>query len=99
VPDTTEAYTHRIGRTGRAARTGDAFTFVTPEDEAMVRDIERALGARIERRRLEGFDYSAKAAAPAAHPRARHQGQAEPGRKAGGGFLGRFGRFRFRRRR
>ncbi len=66
VPDTTEAYTHRIGRTGRAAKTGDAFTFVTHEDETMVRDIERALGSKIERRKLEGFDYSARqVAAPA----------------------------------
>ncbi|MFA5140245.1 MAG: DEAD/DEAH box helicase [Elusimicrobiota bacterium] len=60
VPDTTEAYTHRIGRTGRAAKTGDAFTLVTPDDEAMIRDIERVMGARLERRRLEGFDYSAR---------------------------------------
>src|SRR5207237_375868 len=56
VPDTTEAYTHRIGRTGRAAKTGDAFTLVTEQDEAMVRDIERALGAKLERRKIAGFD-------------------------------------------
>ena len=37
MPDTTDAYTHRIGRTGRAEKTGDAFTFVTREDESMVR--------------------------------------------------------------
>jgi ATP-dependent RNA helicase RhlE len=61
VPATVDDYTHRIGRTGRAARTGDAFTFVTPEDESLIRGIERVLGARIERRRLEEFDYSAKA--------------------------------------
>ncbi|MBX7247040.1 MAG: DEAD/DEAH box helicase [Candidatus Sumerlaeaceae bacterium] len=58
IPDTTAAYTHRIGRTGRALRTGDAFTFVTHEDHDMVRDIERVLGAAIERRNLEGFDYN-----------------------------------------
>jgi ATP-dependent RNA helicase RhlE len=111
LPDTTEAYTHRIGRTGRAAKTGDAFTFVTHEDEAMVRDIERALGSKIERRKLEGFDYGARqAAAPQPqraiqHPRhapaqaARHPGQPEAGKKPMGGFQGRFGRFRFRRKR
>jgi ATP-dependent RNA helicase RhlE len=108
VPDTTEAYTHRIGRTGRAAKTGDAFTFVTHEDEAMVRDIERALGSRIERRKLEGFDYSARPAAvparPSHHarpaaPAPRHPGQPEPAQKPAGGFHGRFSRFRFRRRR
>jgi ATP-dependent RNA helicase RhlE len=57
MPDTTDAYTHRIGRTGRAAKTGDAFTFITSEDEPMVRSIERVLGEKVERRRLEGFDY------------------------------------------
>jgi len=57
MPDTVEAYTHRIGRTGRAAKTGDAFTFMTREDVEMVRSIERILGDRVERRTLEGFDY------------------------------------------
>ncbi len=58
MPDTTDAYTHRIGRTGRVAKTGDAFTFITPEDEPQVRSIERVLGRKIERRMLEGFDYT-----------------------------------------
>jgi ATP-dependent RNA helicase RhlE len=57
IPDTTEAYIHRIGRTGRAARSGDAFTLVTDEDGAMVRAIERVLAAPIERRSVQGFDY------------------------------------------
>jgi superfamily II DNA/RNA helicase len=57
MPDTVDAYTHRIGRTGRAAKTGDAFTFTTGEDGEMVRAIERVLGSRVERRTLEGFDY------------------------------------------
>jgi len=59
IPDTTDAYIHRIGRTGRAAKTGDAYTFVTEEDNAQVRAIERVLKAPIERRTLEGFDYKA----------------------------------------
>ena len=63
MPDCTDSYTHRIGRTGRADKTGDAFTFITREDESMVRSIERVLGAKVERRRLEGFDY--KQPAPA----------------------------------
>ncbi|HEX2965726.1 MAG TPA: DEAD/DEAH box helicase [Syntrophorhabdaceae bacterium] len=63
IPDTTDAYTHRIGRTGRAAKTGDAFTFVSPVDEAVVRSIEGALGKKIERRFLKDFDY--KKTAPA----------------------------------
>jgi ATP-dependent RNA helicase RhlE len=68
MPDTTDAYTHRIGRTGRASRTGDAYTLVSREDAGMVRDIERVLGAPIERRRLEAFDYSAPAPAPQRMP-------------------------------
>ncbi len=57
IPDTTDAYTHRIGRTGRAAKTGDAFTFVTKEDEPLVRSIEHILEEKIERRTLKDFDY------------------------------------------
>lgn len=57
MPDTADAYTHRIGRTGRAAKTGDAFTLVTDEDEALVRTIERVMGSRLERRTVQGFDY------------------------------------------
>lgn len=55
IPDTADAYTHRIGRTGRAAKNGDAFTLVTQEDAEIVSDIERVLGQRIERHTLPGF--------------------------------------------
>ncbi len=61
IPDTAESYIHRIGRTGRAARSGDAFTLVTEDDIYMVRTIERALGAPLERRTVAGFDYSTPA--------------------------------------
>ena len=57
MPDTPDAYTHRIGRTGRAHQTGQAFSFAAQADEAIVRQIEKVLGARIERRRLPGFDF------------------------------------------
>ncbi|MEA2574817.1 MAG: ATP-dependent helicase RhlE [Chloroflexia bacterium] len=57
VPGTADAYTHRIGRTGRAAKTGDAFTLVSEEDAVMVRTIERVLGTKVERRTVAGFDY------------------------------------------
>lgn len=57
MPDTADAYTHRIGRTGRAAKTGDAFTFITREDNGMVCAIERVLGEKVDRRIVEGFDY------------------------------------------
>jgi len=60
MPDTAEAYTHRIGRTGRAAKTGDAFTLVTHEDADMVKTIERILGAKLERRALPGFKEAAQ---------------------------------------
>jgi ATP-dependent RNA helicase RhlE len=60
MPDTTDAYTHRIGRTGRAERTGEAFTLITPEDTIAVRDIERVLGEKLERRHIEGFNYQAR---------------------------------------
>ncbi len=58
IPDTAEAYVHRIGRTGRAAKSGDAFTLVTGDDSAMVRTIERTLGTSLERRTVANFDYS-----------------------------------------
>lgn len=57
MPDTVDAYTHRIGRTGRAERSGDAYTFAVPDDAAMVRQIERLLKGPIERKRLPGYDY------------------------------------------
>jgi ATP-dependent RNA helicase RhlE len=57
MPDTVDAYTHRIGRTGRAQETGEAFTFATSDDAPMVRSIERLLGYRINRRELDGFAY------------------------------------------
>jgi ATP-dependent RNA helicase RhlE len=58
MPDTVDAYTHRIGRTGRAEETGMAFTFAVPDNDAvMVRDIELVLGKPLERRQLESFDY------------------------------------------
>ncbi|HSB32157.1 MAG TPA: DEAD/DEAH box helicase [Candidatus Sulfobium mesophilum] len=57
IPDTADAYTHRIGRTGRASRTGDAFTFVTHKDEELVETIERTIGEKIERRFQKNFDY------------------------------------------
>jgi ATP-dependent RNA helicase RhlE len=59
VPATPDDYIHRIGRTGRADMTGDAYTMVAPEDEEDIRRIERVMGSRVERRTIEGFDYHA----------------------------------------
>ena len=52
-----EDYVHRIGRTGRAEAEGDAISFVTPDDEASVRDLEKLIGRRIARKTVAGFDY------------------------------------------
>jgi len=88
IPDTPEAYTHRIGRTGRAAKTGDAFTLVTHEDDLMVRSIERVFGGKIERRLIEGFDYSVAAPKKDAEfvrpPREPQRRKETPGTKPAG---------------
>lgn len=57
VPAQVEDYVHRIGRTGRAAQTGDAYTFMAPDEIAMVRLIERVIGQEIERVSVSGFDF------------------------------------------
>ncbi len=57
IPASSETYIHRIGRTARATKSGDAYTFVTSEDNRQVRDIEKALGKPIEKRTLKDFDY------------------------------------------
>ncbi len=56
MPDTADAYTHRIGRTGRMARLGTALSLVTQDDLPMVRTIERLLGRSLEQRKLGGSD-------------------------------------------
>jgi len=63
IPSTADAYIHRIGRTGRATRSGEAFTLITGEDRDMVRAINRIIGEPIEQRTLTNFDYRAPAAA------------------------------------
>ncbi|MEX2529994.1 MAG: DEAD/DEAH box helicase [Gemmatimonadota bacterium] len=59
VPNVPEDYIHRVGRTARAGATGEAYTFYSPEEESDIRAIERAVGRTIERRTLDGFDYTA----------------------------------------
>lgn len=58
VPNTPHDYIHRIGRTGRADATGDAITLVMPEEEEMIRAVERAMQTKIARRMVPGFDYN-----------------------------------------
>jgi len=57
MPDSTDAYIHRIGRTGRVGKTGDAFTFVTNEDKDMVSALEHLLNSPLQSRTLRDFDY------------------------------------------
>lgn len=58
MPNTTDAYIHRIGRTGRADHSGDAFTLITSDDRQMVNAIDRIIGFKVERRTLTDFDYN-----------------------------------------
>ena len=74
MPDTADAYIHRIGRTGRAQRTGDAFTLVTPEDNDMIRQLERIMKQPLKREILPDFDYTLPAPPKhAASPRDAHR--------------------------
>ncbi|MBT8337971.1 MAG: DEAD/DEAH box helicase, partial [Gemmatimonadetes bacterium] len=65
LPNVPEDYIHRVGRTGRAGETGDAFSFVTPECEEDIARIERAIGKKIPRVKVEGFDVSTTPEDPA----------------------------------
>jgi len=60
VPNSPDDYIHRVGRTARAESTGDAFTFVAPDEETELAAIERAVGRRLPRVTLPGFDYARK---------------------------------------
>jgi ATP-dependent RNA helicase RhlE len=62
VPQQPEDYIHRIGRTGRASREGDAFTFMSPDEIAMVRTIEAVMGKPIPRVSVPGYDFGTVAA-------------------------------------
>ncbi len=93
VPPTSDAYTHRIGRTGRAEHAGHAFTFVTAADRALVREIERTVGAPIARREVPGFTSADRADARSSGGAGRRAGRA-----AGRGFGQRGGAARGRGR-
>ncbi len=59
MPSTPEAYIHRIGRTGRATRSGKAFTLITDEDRQMLKAVHGAVRMPVEQRTLAGFNYRA----------------------------------------
>jgi len=60
VPNQPEDYIHRVGRTARADATGDAYTLVSPDEERLVKAIEKAIDKRLRRVTVSGFDYAAK---------------------------------------
>ena len=62
VPHLPEDYIHRVGRTARVEATGDAYTFVSPDEEGGLRAIERHIGKRLPRQRIAGFDYDKRPA-------------------------------------
>ncbi|MBN2271046.1 MAG: DEAD/DEAH box helicase [Sedimentisphaerales bacterium] len=65
VPTHAEDYVHRIGRTGRAAATGDAITFVSSEEEKYLREVGKFIGRKLETQKCKGFSY-VKSQAPEA---------------------------------
>ncbi len=79
VPAVPEDYVHRVGRTGRAARSGDAFTFVSPQEEGDLRRIERAIGRRLPRVVVPGFDAPSAPTAVPLHARRHPQRRAQRG--------------------
>ncbi|MCI4350158.1 MAG: DEAD/DEAH box helicase [Thermoplasmata archaeon] len=90
LPEVPEAYIHRVGRTARASRRGDAFSLVSPDEENDLRAIERHLNVTIPRARLPGFDYD-RAAPPAPaggrrEPRSRPTGRGRSYPPRGGGY-------------
>ena len=93
MPNTPDAYTHRIGRTGRADREGNAYTFVTAEDRSLVARVERRLQMSIPRREVRGLESTS-----ASRPAKRKRGAGPRRRRAtvGGDAGGRRARSRNR---
>jgi len=88
VPNTPEAYTHRIGRTGRSEQNGIACTFITVEDRAWVRATERMIGSPIPRERVPGFEPDPnEKPEPKSSSRGRSRGQSR-GNSRGQGNAG-----------
>ncbi|MGD9115759.1 MAG: DEAD/DEAH box helicase [Dehalococcoidia bacterium] len=86
MPEGTDDYIHRIGRTGRVEKSGEAFTFVTKDDDDKIVALEKILGAPLERLTLPGFDYD-KPAPPRAlnqKPRLSPRGQRRPAPRRNG---------------
>ena len=80
MPATVDDYTHRIGRTGRALHTGDAFTFVTHEDLEMVVRIEKVLDTALDYSHVEGFPHSPPPWDPLGRPKVEKRDRRRPSR-------------------
>jgi ATP-dependent RNA helicase RhlE len=91
MPNTTDAYTHRIGRTGRSDHQGKAYTFVTAEDHELVFKVEKRLGAPIPRREVQGIE-----SIPFPHRRSRGRAS-QPKRRRTASSSGNRSRHRSRR--
>lgn len=92
MPSTPETYIHRIGRTGRAERSGEAYTLITDEDRQMVKAIHGALGMPVEQRTLANFNYHVPMAATA-NQRGHRSAQQPPSRRTGRKYNRRDGYF------
>ncbi len=91
IPQTPEDYIHRIGRTARAEATGDAFSLVSPDEEDMVKDIERVINQRLPRVTLPDFNYrkaSSHATPHHGHTRPHHRGGEHRGQGSHRSFHG-----------
>ena len=75
VPPAPDDYIHRVGRTARAELTGEAFTFVAPDEEAELRGIEKAIGKRLPRVSVPDFDYAARPAGKLEVPAAQRMAE------------------------
>ena len=80
MPATADAYTHRIGRTGRAMKTGDAFTFITGQDGDLLRSLKKLLGDKLQYQKVDGLTVSPSACESIA-PRPSHSARPGQGRK------------------
>lgn len=80
MPDTSDAYIHRIGRTGRIKRTGEAFTLITPDDYVMVHKIEKIMKEKLLRQTLPDFDYDVP---QPDYPQASRKPRPRNGRRSG----------------
>ena len=83
MPNTADDYIHRIGRTGRAERNGDAFTLTTPDDLVLIRKIEKIMGQNLKREILDDFDYDKKLSENG-RPRPRNNGNPRPNSNSNG---------------